>query len=254
MKTTNAMRLALITIVLLAPFMGAQVLTTIQPVIVNSLPADPIGAAADPIATAGGTGTIPSQLRLLGSLTNSLNTSVTTMNTNVATLAGAIASARMKMAYGDGTSVGPTDVADVNLKNCQGSACSGTNGLFVTEVPSTTAGWDSFNATAADGATACTNSGQTVKASAGTFGGFYVNNPNTADSWLHVYNSASVTVGTTNPKLTFRVPGAATNSGGATIEIARGVVFSTAMIIACTSTAATNAAPSTALDVDIFFK
>lgn len=115
--------------------------------------------------------------------------------------------------------------------------------------------WDTFNATAADGATACTNSAQAVKASAGTFGGYFINNPNTADSWLHVYNVAagSVTVGTTTPKLTFRIPGIAANSAGANLELARGVTYGTAISIACTSSAGGTGAPSAALEADIFF-
>lgn len=126
----------------------------------------------------------------------------------------------------------------------------------VTLATATTGGWSSLNATAADGATACTNSAQAVKASGGQFGGYYINNPNTADSWLQVYNvaSGSVTVGTTNPKLTFRIPGAASNSVAANVEITMGIAFDTAIAIACTSTAATNAAPSSSLEVMIYYK
>jgi hypothetical protein len=115
--------------------------------------------------------------------------------------------------------------------------------------------WDSLNATAADGATACTNTAQSVKPTAGTFGGYYINNPNTADAWLHVYNvaSGSVTVGTTTPKLSFRVSGTAANSVAANLELARGVTFGTAIAIACTSTAGGNGAPSNALEADILF-
>lgn len=127
---------------------------------------------------------------------------------------------------------------------------------FVTPTPGTTGGWSSINATAADGATACTNSAQVLKASAGTFGGYYTNNPNTGDTWLHIYNvaAASVTVGTTAPKLTFRMPGIATNSVAANLEITNGIQFDTAMSFACTSTATGNGAPANALESDLFFK
>lgn len=132
----------------------------------------------------------------------------------------------------------------------------GNGALWVTMNPNVSGGWSALNATAADGATACTNSAQSVKGSAGTFGGYFINNPNTADSWLHVYNvaSGSVTVGTTNPALTFRIPGAASNSGGANLEISLGINFGTAISIACTSTAGGNGAPSNALEADIFYK
>lgn len=128
--------------------------------------------------------------------------------------------------------------------------------VFTTPTPSATGGWTPFNATAADGATACTNSAQAVKASQGTFGGYFINNPNTSDSWLHVYNTASgsVTVGTTNPTLSFRIPGAAANSAAANMEITLGVQFGTAITIACTSTAGGNGAPTAALEANIFYK
>lgn len=115
-----------------------------------------------------------------------------------------------------------------------------------------TGGWSSLNATAADGATACTNSAQAVKATQGLFGGYYINNPNTTDEWVHVYNviAASVTVGTTVPQLSFRLP----LSQAANLEITQGIQFSTAISIACTSTAGGNGAPATALEADFFYK
>lgn len=128
--------------------------------------------------------------------------------------------------------------------------------LWVTETPSITGGWSALNATAADGATACTSTVQAIKASQGTFGGYFINNPNTADSWLHIYNvaSGSVTVGTTAPTLTYRIPGQAANSVGANVTIPGGVQFSTAMSLACTTTAAGNGNPTNALEADIYYK
>jgi hypothetical protein len=126
--------------------------------------------------------------------------------------------------------------------------------IFVTPTPLATGGWDSFNATAADGATACTSTAQSVKASQGAVGGYWINNPNTADSWLHFYNSAAPTVGTTNPKLSFRIPGTASNSVAANLEVSLGVQFDTAISIACTSAAGTAGAPSVALEVIAFYK
>lgn len=137
-----------------------------------------------------------------------------------------------------------------------GTLVSATAGLPVSIIPTATSGWSTLNATAADSATACTNSAQVVKASAGAFGGYFINNPNTADSWVHIYNvaAASVTVGTTAPKLSFRIPGVAANSAAANWEIAAGVSFDTAIAVACTSTAGGNGAPSNALEVDILYK
>lgn len=127
---------------------------------------------------------------------------------------------------------------------------------YITPTPNFAGGWTSKNATAADGATACTNTAQALKTGKGTFGGYFINNPNTADEWLQVYNvaSGSVTVGTTNPQLTFRLPGASANSIAANVEITDGVAFSTAMSFACTSSAGGNGAPTNALEADLFFK
>lgn len=128
--------------------------------------------------------------------------------------------------------------------------------LFVVPTPGIQGGWSVLNATGADGATACTNTAQAVKASQGTLGGWYLNNPNTADSYLQIYNvaSGSVTVGTTNPLMTIHIPGAAANSVAANVEFGNGIQFSTAIAIACTTTAGGNTAPSSALDVNLLFK
>jgi hypothetical protein len=157
------------------------------------------------------------------------------------------------------TAVNPSGAiyaGQVDLASFLGSTVSASNPIWVATVPTATGGWSALNATAADGATACTNSAQSVKGSQGTFGGYYINNPNTSDVWLHVYNvaSGSVTVGTTTPALSFRISGVSANSVGANLELANGVQFSTAISIACTSTAGGNGAPSNAVEADIFYK
>lgn len=124
--------------------------------------------------------------------------------------------------------------------------------LFATLTPNTTGGWTSANMTSADGATALTNTAQAIKAAAGLFGGYYYYNPNTAAVWIHIYNTAfgSVTVGTTNPQLSYCV-GALS---AANIEFVNGINFATAMSAAATSTAAGNGAPTTALEVMVYYK
>lgn len=173
---------------------------------------------------------------------------------------------------------GPTSLTSGNYNYVRfkcGTAISGSGSVKLTYLgyvtdstpvsvslsPSATTGWDSFNATAADSATACTNSAQAVKASAGTVGGFYVNNPNTTDEWVHLYNvaAASVTVGTTAPKITLRIPGNSTfaagaNSAGAVMFGAAGVTFDTAIAVSCTSSAGGSGAPSNALEGMVFYK
>ncbi len=124
--------------------------------------------------------------------------------------------------------------------------------LIVTVQPHTSGGWDTFLATSSDGATALTNSAQAIKASAGKFGGYYIYNPNTAATYVHIYNvaSGSVTVGTTNPKLTFVIPA----GSAANLELVNGATFDTAMSCAATTTGGGNTAPTTALEANFYFK
>lgn len=124
--------------------------------------------------------------------------------------------------------------------------------VFATLTPSTTGGWDTFMASSSDGSTALTNSAQAIKGSAGTFGGYYIYNPNSSAVYVHIYDvaSGSVTVGTTNPKNTFCIPA----TSGANLEITNGIKYSTAMSCAATTTGGGNTAPSTALEANFFYK
>lgn len=89
-----------------------------------------------------------------------------------------------------------------------------------------------------------------IKGSAGKFGG-YINlyNPNTAVTYIQVFNkaSASVTVGSTAPDFVITLPGLATASGTGTdrnLEITMGVAMGTGITIAATTTATGSTAPS----------
>lgn len=122
----------------------------------------------------------------------------------------------------------------------------------ITPSASTTDGWSVGNFNTGDSFTALTNSAQAVKASAGKFGGYYIYNPNASATYVIVYNiaAASVTVGTSTPKLVFCIPAAA----GANLEILAGIPFDTAISIAATTTGGGNSAPATALEAMVFFK
>lgn len=126
-----------------------------------------------------------------------------------------------------------------------------TGGLWVTQAPSTSGGWSTAMMSSADGSTALTATAQAIKASAGTFGGYYIYNPNSAATYVHIYNVAfgSVTVGTTNPQCTFCIPPTA----GANLEIGNGVNFTTAMSVAATTTGGGNTAPASALECVFWF-
>lgn len=109
-----------------------------------------------------------------------------------------------------------------------------------------------FNASSSDGATALTNSAQSVKGSAGSLKGWYIYNPNTSAQFVQFFNTASgsVTVGTTNPLFMLTIPaGSAANLW----MQPGGIAFSTAISIAATSTAGGNGAPTTALDVVVWY-
>lgn len=123
----------------------------------------------------------------------------------------------------------------------------------VTDIPNTTAGWLTANFTSGDGSTALTNTAQVIKASAGAIGGWYIFNPNGVTAWVILYNTAaaSVTVGTTNPKMVLGIPaGAAAN-----VEFGKGIPFTNAgfSVAAVMTSAAGNTAPTTALDVMIMY-
>lgn len=149
-----------------------------------------------------------------------------------------------KLTANSGVDIGDVDVTSIS---------AGTNLIGDVDIqPRTTGGWSVGNYTSGDTYTALTNSAQVIKASAGKFGGYYIYNPNTAATYVLVYNiaAASVTVGTSTAKLVFCIPA----SGGANLELLAGIPFDTAMSIAATTTGGGNSAPSTALEAMVFYK
>lgn len=98
---------------------------------------------------------------------------------------------------------------------------------------------------------AVTNAGQSVKASAGKLWGFTVSNAGAAALWFNVYNSTTVTIGTTVPLVQVLVP------AGQTIlfEPPYGVNFGTGMMVAATDTSAplSAIAPATAALASVFW-
>lgn len=125
---------------------------------------------------------------------------------------------------------------------------AGTNNIgLVTPTPTSNSGW-SFNYQSALSSTKAQ-----IKGSAGTFGG-YINlyNPNTAVTFIQVFNkaSANVTVGTTAPDFVITLPGIATASGTGSdrnLEITCGLAMSTGITIAATTSASGSSAPANAI-------
>ncbi len=149
-----------------------------------------------------------------------------------------------KLAANSGVDIGDVDVTSIS---------AGTNLIGDVDIaPRTTGGWSVANFTSGDTYTALTNSAQVIKASAGKFGGYYIYNPNATAAYVMVYDiaAASVTVGTSTPKLVFCIPA----GGGANLEIMAGIPFGTALSCAAATTGAGNTAPTTALEAMIWYK
>jgi hypothetical protein len=149
-----------------------------------------------------------------------------------------------KLSANSGVDIGDVDVTSIS---------AGTNLIGDVDIqPRTTGGWSVGNFTSGDTFTALTATAQVIKGSAGKFGGYYIYNPNATATYVILYDiaAASVTVGTSTPKLVFCIPATA----GANLELLAGIPFGTAMSIAATTTGGGNTAPSTALEAIIFYK
>ena len=112
--------------------------------------------------------------------------------------------------------------------------------------PGTTGGWS------VSSQTALSNTKVSVKASAGTLGGYMFYNSNAAATYIQVFDvaSGSVTVGVTTPTYVIPLPPAS----AANIEFTLGINHATAMTVAATTTATGSSAPSTALTGFFLFK
>ena len=106
-------------------------------------------------------------------------------------------------------------------------------------------------ASGADGSTALTNTAQAVAAGPGRLYGYWFTNAAAATSYISFYNvpAASVTVGTTPPFM--QLSPATLISGN--VSLPYGIIFSQALSVAATTTAGGNSAPSTALDLVLWF-
>lgn len=87
---------------------------------------------------------------------------------------------------------------------------------------------------------AASTNGTVVKASAGTLYALVVTNLNAAVRYLKVYNSTSVTVGTTTPTWTFAIPASTTGAGFNVPIPACGIAFGTGICLGMTTGIADN--------------
>lgn len=236
------------------------VLATDQPALTNKLLVTPDSVAlpanqsvneaqingVTPLMGAGNTGT------------GSQRVTIATDDVNLAIISGAVKTE--DAASGNAN----TGIPSMAIRDDTLNSTSGTEGdweflhttadgaLWVTQAPSTSNGWLTFMASSGDGSTALTSTAQAVKASAGTLGGWYIYNPNATATYVIIYNTAqgSVTVGTTNPQMVLCIPA----TSAANQEFGNGINFTTAISVAATTTGGGNTAPSTALEVNLFYK
>lgn len=130
---------------------------------------------------------------------------------------------------------------------------SAEGALWTTNAATTTGGVTVANFNTGDTFTALTSTAQVIKATAGNFYGYYIYNPNSAATYVMLYNTAaaSVTVGTTTPFMVFCIPATA----GANLSLATPITFTNAgWSIAATTTGGGNTAPATALEAMIWYK
>ena len=99
--------------------------------------------------------------------------------------------------------------------------------------------------------TALSSTKTAVKAGAGRVHGWMIHNPSAATTFIQVWNVAigSITVGTTAPTYVITIPAGAS----ANVFSEKGIVHSTEINIAATTTASGSSAPATAAVVSMFY-
>lgn len=127
-----------------------------------------------------------------------------------------------------------------------------TAGLYICTATNTWGGATGAGPSSKASWTAQTTTVRTVKGTAGTVTGYYIYNPNAAVAYVQFFDVASattVTLGTTVPDITLGIPATA----GANL-LGDGLTFSNGIKFACTTTATGLTAPSTGLDVNIYYQ
>jgi len=89
--------------------------------------------------------------------------------------------------------------------------------------------------------------GTVIKASPGTLGFIYALNKNAAIRYLKLYNSTTVTVGSTTQLAALAIPGS-TTGGGFVLAIPGGIAFSTGICIGLTTGSASGDSGAVAAD------
>lgn len=106
--------------------------------------------------------------------------------------------------------------------------------------------------------TALKATAQLVKTAGTVVYGYYISNEDAgADTYLHFYDAATaaaVTVGTTVPDLTYRLPaGAVLEESPISTLNSEGITFALGLVLAATTTEGGLTAPTTGLTVNLFY-
>ncbi len=94
---------------------------------------------------------------------------------------------------------------------------------------------------------------QTVKGTGGVLAGYMIYNPNSSVAYVQIFNAATattVTLGTTTPVMVVPIP--PTSAANVTTDV--GLGFTNGIKLACTTTATGSSAPSTGLDMTLFYR
>lgn len=211
-----------------------------------------LGNAAATLDATVGAGTAPTNMVAVGGLYNSTEISPTTGQSAALQLDS---KGRLRHVLMD--AAGNTRGQNVNANNAalvavDQTTLGSTNG--VTPVPASNSGW-SFSYQSA-----LSNTATQIKGSAGTLGGWlWLYNPNTAVTFIQVFNkaSASVTLGTTAPDFVIALPGIASASAtgsAANWESVHGIAMGTGITVAATTTASGSTAPANAVVATFLYK
>lgn len=197
---------------------------------VLTVPADPFGANAD---ASSATGSISAKLRAIATAVEILDNAVAGSEIQV-DVVGALpagTNAIGKLAANSGVDIGDVDVTSI---------AAGTNTIGAT-VNSGHATAGTGQSTLSDGD--ADNTDQEIKGTAGRLYYLQVYNPNSAVSYLQLFDDATVTVGTDTPKLSFPIP----PMGFWDASFDPGIHFANAIHYACTTTRAGSGDPATGL-------
>ena len=159
---------------------------------------------------------------------------------------------------GTGTVMATDDVSGVQytrVKVSHGADGSATDTSDTAPLPVAGGASDTVAGITASFDASVTSSAETLKGSAGNLYHVSIANPNTDPAYLQLFNSSSVTVGTTTPVHVVEVPGkVGVNNGQAFRDWSVPFAFSDSIKYAATTTSTGNTAPTSAIEVNFGYK